>query len=231
MLVFVLPNETKLIQAGRSPLASCKKHELVITELQLDMAVLLALFHKEQEKLDHQVSRISMNIENSIQDLSRENEEKSADLELIETAVNELTSSESTKRIEERNSTKLVRLRSTKNSVHIDHPIPKTQGTTDTGPFHVNSTSEMNDRDAQEITRPSRQSVVEKEPCFIYQNNNQLFQNSTQQIDLTSSQPTPPRYTGHTTRPSQYSGKRRVQQKPPSIVFAQKSNSNQSIPT
>ena len=45
----------------------------------------------------------------------------------------------------------------------------------------------MNDRNAQEITRPSRQSVVEKEPCFIYQNNNQLFQNSTQQVDLTSS--------------------------------------------
>ena len=82
---------------------SCTKHELAITELQLDMAVLSELFHKGQENLGHQVSRIS-NVENSIQGLSRENEEKSADFELIKMAVNDLTCSDSTKRIEERNS-------------------------------------------------------------------------------------------------------------------------------
>ena len=173
---------------------SCTKHELAITELQLDMAVLSELFHKEQENLGHQVSRIS-NVENSIQGLSRVNEEKSADFELIKMAVNDLTCSESTKRIEKRNSTKLVRLRSAKDSVHTDHPIPTTQDATDTELLHINSVSEMNDRNAKEITRPSRQSVVEKEPRFIYRNNNQLFQNSVQQVDLTSSQPTPPNYT------------------------------------
>ena len=54
---------------------NCIKHELAITELQLDMAVLSALFHEEQGKLDRQVSHIS-NVEKSIQDLSRESGEK-----------------------------------------------------------------------------------------------------------------------------------------------------------
>ena len=53
---------------------NCRKHELAITELQLDMAVLSALFHEEQGKLDRQVSHIS-NVEKSIQDLSRESGE------------------------------------------------------------------------------------------------------------------------------------------------------------
>ena len=81
-----------------------------------------------------------------------------------------------------------MRLRSTKDLVHTDHPISTTQDATDTGFLHVNSVSEMNDRNAKEITCPPRQSVVEKEPCFIYRNNTQLFQNSTQQVDSTSSQ-------------------------------------------
>ena len=63
---------------------SCRKHELAITELQLDMAVLLALFHKGQGKMDRQVSRIS-NVEKSIQDLSRKSGGKCIDFQLTTT--------------------------------------------------------------------------------------------------------------------------------------------------
>ena len=132
-------------RSEKPPCERCRKHELAITELQLDMAVLSALFHKEQEKLDHQVSRIS-NVENCIQDLSKENEENSVDIELIKSAVKELTCAEPTKRIEERNSTNLVRQRSSKDSVNVDHPITTTQDTIDTGLWYINSTLEINDR-------------------------------------------------------------------------------------
>ena len=45
--------------------------------------------------------------------------------------------------------------------------------------------------------------LPKKEPRSIYQNNNNLFRNSTQQVNLASPKPTPASYTDHTMQPSQ----------------------------
>ena len=203
--------------------------------------------------MDRQLSRIS-SVEKSIQDLSRESGEKCIDFQLTKTAFNELTYSEPTKR-NERNSINLVGLQLPKDPVPVEHSVSTTRYNR-LWVFVHKANLGKNCRNVNEITRPSRQSVLEKEPRSIYQNNSPLCRNSIQQVNLTSPQPTsgtsyrtwpshysgnvvqnrkvpstPPSYIGHRTRPGEYSGSLVQNQKLSISALPQKSNSNQSIPT
>ena len=116
----------------------------------------------------------------------------------------------------------------------MDHSVFTIQDTTDSGFSHTKLNSEKNSRNVKEITRPSRKSVLEKEPRPIYQNNSPLCRNSIQQVDLTSPQPTSPGHTSYRTWPSQYSGNVVQNKKIPSTPPSHYSGNivqNQKIPS
>ena len=144
------------------------------------------------------------------------------------------TSSATPTKRNERKSINFVGLQLTKDPVPVDHSVSTIQDTTDSRFLHTKLTSEKNSRNVKEITRPSRKSVLEKEPRSIHQNNSPLCRNSIQQVDLTSPQQTSPGHTSYRTWPSQYSGNVVPNKKIPSTLPSYYSGHvviNQKIPS
>ena len=70
---------------------NCSNLNIHVAELQLDTAVLSALLHKEQEKISSQPTQIEK-LEVLTQNLMRDNENKSSELESIKTTTTRFVS-------------------------------------------------------------------------------------------------------------------------------------------
>ena len=77
----------------KSPSDDCSKYDIGMAELKLDVAMLTALLHKDQEKLTSQSASI-VEFQALTQFLLRENEKRAAELESVKASINRLASSD-----------------------------------------------------------------------------------------------------------------------------------------
>ena len=75
----------------KSPSDDCSKYDIDMAELKLDVAMLTALLHKDQEKLTSQSASI-VEFQALTQYLLRENEKRAAELESVKASINRLAS-------------------------------------------------------------------------------------------------------------------------------------------